>query len=166
MSVTPDVLPFKPIPELNSNQLGDEMFVVFVSSNGLKYIQEVDDELFAAHQPVPPIPGGQGADMLPTFYADQPAGVLGCVMVTEFCNQHLNKCTLSLGNDTRQSLSQRLCLNERQENTLKSVLGALWGMGAHVPALLERPTAAPLLARNRISNARVAPLPPNQWQQE
>ncbi|KAL9112017.1 MAG: hypothetical protein Q9227_003637 [Pyrenula ochraceoflavens] len=161
---------FYPIPEIGTfrSDSEDQIFQVFVSSNSVDYVQEVDDDLFSAHQLAPPLVDenhfGQGN--IPVFHADQPAGVLGCVWQFETCNQHANVCVTNTGGVSRDVLAQQLHLNERQYNTMNVLLNAFLGMDTSIEGMLANPVTTSLLARNKLTGSRVGPLPRNQWQQE
>ena len=159
---------FSPIPELNANKPGEVVFLVFVSANGVNYIEQVDDDLFSAHQPASAIQDinelNQGD--IPVFHADQPTAALGCVTRLDLWNPYRNLSTPLLLIDTVDRVFQSLQLNERQFNTMDLILTAWEGMDCTVQGALTNPTTTSLLVRNKLSSTRVGPLPSDQWQRE
>ena len=157
--------------------------MLVISSNSIKFVKQVDDPIFAAHQPYQIVEPDFNSNVT-VFGADEPGATVTCTeqvrklgnskhsqkltsLQYQFCNPaaRFHSCTKlnALGLATQQI--KDLSLNARQNATawlMKEILGN-WNNDM---SLISITYPNPLKAHEELQNWLSQPLPPNQWEIE
>ncbi|KAL9079272.1 MAG: hypothetical protein Q9157_001843 [Trypethelium eluteriae] len=173
---------FIPIPELGPEGVGKEgidIMLFFLSANRLLFLQPVDDPWYSAHRG--PInytltaEGTQG-NVVPFWFADNPANVLGCTSQVQFCNPNsLPKgCSPLMSFDDLTLLLLRGVgnssilpyLEEPQAQAFTTFVRITVSYGSTINDITGTLGATALTAPRTMTSLGQGPLASNQWQSD
>lgn len=154
---------FLPIKEL-AKGLGDTL-LVFLSANGMRYMEPIDDDWYAAHHvDVTPVDFLDFSDNAPinVYLADEPSSVLGCKL-------QYQSCDLSLPADRRCSPWGGMSDVALDQRALKTKMDQImyWVITTpDVSTIIRTLKQSSLTSRFRQVDRVSGPLPVNQWKLE
>lgn len=140
---------------------------MFLSLNGVAFSEPCDDPWFAAH--TDGIAYEDADSTFPTYNADDPARVLGCVDQTQFCNPNLDPsvgCSTLTGDNHAVNLTADLWTTEQQKIAFEWFVT---GTAPQFPRLVEyfrHLGPMSLAAQSKNAFSWQGALPDNQWQLE
>lgn len=152
---------FIPITELT--QTDGDVTLIFLSANGVRYTQPVDDEWYAAHQTTTDfIANTRYAGQEPYYLSDEPASALGCKEQYQSCDPSL---------PPEQGCSPLEGINtvgfEFQTPKTKREMAVYWGLELiPIQTVIQQLQSSSLTSRFTLSQGVQAPLLTNQWQRE
>lgn len=152
---------FTPIRELM--QTDGDVTLVFLSNDGIRYTELVNDEWFTAHQNTNDTirwPGIHGQEHY--YLSDEPASVLGCKEQYQSCDPTLppeRGCSSLVGYEA-------ISFNSQTPKT-KMEMALYWGLAVFpLQDILNALKSSSLTARFSLTQSVQAPLPADQWQRE
>ncbi|KAL9112426.1 MAG: hypothetical protein Q9227_003268 [Pyrenula ochraceoflavens] len=153
-----DFIPIKEIARTDG-----DVTLVFLSKNGIRYIDRTDDEWYAAHRTTNDTYDVFGAPGQEHYYlADEPASVLGCTEQYQRCDPTLppeRGCSILDGSDA-------LFFNNRIPTAGRDI-ALFWGLSlASLCNVLLNLGSSSLTAKLSLSQGVQGPLPTDQWQRE
>lgn len=151
---------FSPIEEL-ATTAGDTV-LVFLSANGVRYSEKVDDEWYSAHQIVTSKVVYHTSQTDSYFLSDEPASALGCNMLYQLCDpaKPPEQGCSALGGayDTEFIDTPPQTQREKAQN---------WALDfVSVADVVEVLKFASLTSRFRVIDVQAGSLPVDQWQLE
>lgn len=163
---TPEASTFSPIPDLLRDDA--DITVVFLTANLVKFIQTVDDELFAAHRlwNNTVILGSAGESSSQQLYGfDGVIHALGCASQFQLCLSATD-CT-SLGPwESVKSIAVDKTVTARQKASILAFIHDNGQTGTELINVIGSLGAGALVARNSYGGSVQGSLKPNQWQVE
>lgn len=159
---------FVPIPQLKRRDA--DVMLFFLSSPGIFFANHVDDPWFSAHR--------LGAEFFTvvnetnirrTYLQDEPMGVMGCTMQTQFCNPNLpesERCAPLSGYADDTFNVTDLYETPAQKKMFKWAVHAIQLGFFSISGIVDALGVSALVARQALANNNQGPLPNNQWQLE
>lgn len=134
--------------------------LVFLSANDVYYSQEVNDPWYAAHQ----LPGRQAEDdngeNMTTYFADEPASVMGCKMRYQACHLQSRNCS-RFGGLADMNYYFKLASGNRAQT-----MSWIWGAARSLTNVVLDLKASSLTSRDTVQEGSQGPLPNDQWQRD
>ncbi|KAF1991805.1 hypothetical protein K402DRAFT_321910, partial [Aulographum hederae CBS 113979] len=179
-NTSPQMSDFVPIPDLVKEDA--DTIVIFLNSNSIQCLGEIDDPWFSAHIPAGSIRGlAAGGDVgnTPVFYADNAASAVGCAAQLQYCNPNLPRekgCTPYMGPirplqglaegtpPFSVPLDDSIWQNDRHKEifaTFHMIITHGWTIHNVIKMGIDV-----LIARDNMAHGIQTQLPSNQWQEE
>ncbi|KAI1760961.1 hypothetical protein GGR53DRAFT_469785 [Hypoxylon sp. FL1150] len=173
----PDGDSWTPIPELMTAD-GDPT-LVFLSGNGVRFIQAMDDGWYQVTTPGGTVRDTGGSGSASTYVPDQAALPMGCVERWQWCNSAYPRETgcgpLASGYDAMFGAAPLFNLTVADFDPARPVSPTetgnrfiwpvliFWGYPSILPAMLKHLGARALESQTLLSDGIQWPLPDNQW---
>ena len=158
---------FEPIPQLH--RADADVMLFFLTAQGIKYTQAVNDPWFSAHKEGPTHGNIFNDTPNPSYLQDEPLSVLGCTMQMQICNPNLpegKRCERLRGFIDNSFQVEDLYESQSQKQAL-TWANLIFGLGwFSISGIVDSMGISSLLARQNLANNYQGPLPDNQWQAE
>jgi hypothetical protein len=158
---------FTPIPELDRPDA--DVMLFFLSSEGIKFTEPVDDLWFSAHREGPQLGNVMHNRTRMTYYQDEPTQVLGCTYQMQYCNPNKKedeRCTPLAGYvDDRFDITS-LYDTETQKTIFRWAIDVFQLGFFSISGIVDAMGVSSLVARQGLAANSQGPLPNNQWQLE
>ncbi|KAH7115914.1 hypothetical protein B0J11DRAFT_538738 [Dendryphion nanum] len=156
---------FKPIQALRREDA--DVMLFFLSSPGINFADKVDDPWFSAHRTGPRSGSVVNNDQTrPTYMQDEPAGVLGCTMQTQYCNAHTGKCSPLSGYADQRFDLKSLFDKPAQKKMFRWSVDVFQLGFFSISGIVDNLGITSLVARLGLTANQQGPIPTNQWQIE
>lgn len=160
----PGATQFYPIPEFQL--IKSDLFIFFLSANGIHFTEETDDDWYSAHRPHAALRYLK----YPTAYLqDSPTSALACKWQEQWCNPNLpagRQCTPLLGLSDASDAAANLSRNAEEAEFIAAVTSAIVEMDVDISTIVDNLGISLLTARDGLFAGYQGPLPRNQWQLE
>lgn len=160
---------FTPIPQLNHTDA--DVMLFFLSSDGITFVEPVDDPWFSAHRQGPREGNVMHNRTRPTYLQDEPVGVLGCTFQMQYCNPNIRegdpgRCTPLAGYvDDRFDITS-LYKDDHQKTKFRWAVDVFQLGFFSISGIVDAMGVSALVARQGLAANSQSPLPSNQWQRE
>lgn len=161
---------FFPREELSRDNA--DVVLIFLSSLGIQFVQQVDDAWYSAHRVYGFLTDTTAMKNYTVYAQDGPASVLGCTLQHQLCNPNLplkERCEPLRGiwSDIQPETALDLWKSEEDRAAMawaRKIL--IEGIDCTIKDVLGTAQTAALVARNGLYKALQGPLPADQWQRE
>ncbi|KAF1985154.1 hypothetical protein K402DRAFT_334899 [Aulographum hederae CBS 113979] len=159
---------FEPIPALRKNDA--DVALVFISANGILFTEPTSDPVFSAHRPIDHalsehLPG----EIATGFLSDQPVGVIGCTLQTQYCHPSIRDgtgCGPLTGEKLAASEAAKSIPDPVHVDSLVWAADVIGRYASNPIMSLSRLGSSGLLARYGLARGVQERLPNDQWQRE
>ncbi|KAF2020285.1 hypothetical protein BU24DRAFT_448587 [Aaosphaeria arxii CBS 175.79] len=159
---------WKPIPELKRRDA--DVMLFFLSSPGIFFEHKVDDPWFSAHRNGDKFWSvANTSTSRMTYVQDEPVGVMGCAMQTQFCNPNLpegERCGPLSGYADDSFDWQTLYKTPSQKKTFQWAVDIFQLGFFSISGIVDTLGVTAITARQGLTGNNQGPLPDLQWQHE
>ena len=156
---------FKPIKQLRRDDA--DVMLFFLSSPGIHFGKPVDDPWFSAHRKAgSTFSVVNETNTRPLYSQDEPAGVLGCTMQTQYCNALTGKCSPMSGYADNRFDIKELFDEPAQKKMFRWSVDIFQHGFFSISGIVDNLGITSLVARLGLTANTQGPLPDNQWQTE
>ncbi|KAJ4367113.1 hypothetical protein N0V83_007643 [Neocucurbitaria cava] len=148
-----------------------DVYLLFMSADGIHYAGPTDDPWFSAHKNASEIHYQKTKDQFDAWLQDEPLGVMACTQQVQYCNPSLpegERCEpLRGGADPRKAENVKKIFPTDDHFSVIEWVDNIWVYGVYtISATVGFIGASALRARYGLSYGYSAPLPDDQWQLE
>lgn len=158
---------YVPIPELFNGDA--DTTILFLSSNGLPFLQRTTDDWYRATIPARQLSLNGWNGTIQSYYQDEPASPMACLERQQLCITVKGQgrvCTpLVTAMDIPQN-TEAILQDREQLNRVIWFYNVLTSPSVHLAEVISNLHTGGLLARNSMSSNAQGFLPDNQWQLE
>ncbi|KAI1359055.1 hypothetical protein F5Y08DRAFT_350059 [Xylaria arbuscula] len=157
---------FQPIPELLGKDR--DVFIVFLSANGVLFLNKTSDPWFSATEPVM-LHFLSGKDKVTAYRQDRAASTLACTYQEQYCIAPFSNenCTpLGPSLEAQQLILQQASRNEKVFQRLQWAISAAQNLEHNPLDVVDTLGPQALVARRKLLQGEQGYLPPDQWKNE